>query len=47
MTALIAKIIDIIPGLHLRASVEAEGLGMDDDQVRVDLSVNAISAYIS
>lgn len=33
MTALIAKVIDVIPGLHLRASAAAEGLGMDDDQV--------------
>lgn len=32
MSALIAKIIDLIPGLHLRASSEAELLGMDDDQ---------------
>ena len=32
MSAVIAKIIDIIPGLKLRASEEAELLGMDDDQ---------------
>jgi len=32
MSALLAKIIDLIPGLHLRASEEAELLGMDDDQ---------------
>ncbi|KAH6853411.1 ammonium transporter [Chaetomium sp. MPI-CAGE-AT-0009] len=32
MSAIIAKIIDVIPGLHLRASSEAELLGMDDDQ---------------
>lgn len=32
MSALIAKIIDLIPGLKLRASEEAELLGMDDDQ---------------
>lgn len=32
MSALIAKIIDFVPGLHLRASEEAELLGMDDDQ---------------
>ena len=32
MSAIIAKIIDVIPGLHLRASEEAELLGMDDDQ---------------
>ncbi|KAM7202168.1 ammonium transporter [Rhypophila sp. PSN 637] len=32
MSALIAKGIDMIPGLHLRASEEAELLGMDDDQ---------------
>ncbi|KAK6842126.1 ammonium transporter MEP1 [Apiospora arundinis] len=33
VSAIIAKIIDIIPGLHLRASEEAELLGMDDDQL--------------
>lgn len=32
MSAIIAKGIDLIPGLHLRASTEAELLGMDDDQ---------------
>lgn len=32
MSAAIAKIIDIIPGLKLRASEEAELFGMDDDQ---------------
>ncbi|KAI5123739.1 hypothetical protein M0805_000332 [Coniferiporia weirii] len=33
MTALLAKAIDMIPGLHLRASGEAERMGMDDDQI--------------
>ncbi|VDC01963.1 unnamed protein product [Peniophora sp. CBMAI 1063] len=33
MTALIAKAVDLIPGLHLRAGEEAEGLGMDEDQI--------------
>ncbi|KAI1253502.1 hypothetical protein MGN70_005710 [Eutypa lata] len=33
MSAIIAKLIDIIPGMHLRASEEAELLGMDDDQL--------------
>lgn len=32
MSAIIAKIIDVVPGLKLRASEEAELLGMDDDQ---------------
>jgi ammonium transporter, Amt family len=32
MSAILAKAIDLIPGLHLRASEEAELLGMDDDQ---------------
>jgi len=32
VSAIIAKGIDMIPGLHLRASEEAELLGMDDDQ---------------
>ena len=32
MSAIIAKAIDLVPGLHLRASSEAELLGMDDDQ---------------
>jgi Amt family ammonium transporter len=32
MSAIIAKLIDYVPGLHLRASSEAELLGMDDDQ---------------
>lgn len=33
MSALLAFVIDKIPGLHLRASEEAELLGMDDDQL--------------
>ena len=33
VTALIAKAVDCIPGLHLRAGEEAEGLGMDEDQI--------------
>ena len=33
VTALIAKAIDTIPGLQLRASEEAESLGMDDIEV--------------
>ncbi|KAF4123962.1 ammonium transporter, Amt family [Geosmithia morbida] len=32
MSATIAKIIDLVPGLKLRASEEAELMGMDDDQ---------------
>jgi ammonium transporter, Amt family len=33
MSAILALIINFIPGLHLRASEEAELLGMDDDQL--------------
>ena len=33
ISALIASAINMIPGLHLRASEEAELLGMDDDQL--------------
>jgi Amt family ammonium transporter len=33
VSAIIAKLIDMIPGLHLRASEEAELMGMDDDQL--------------
>ena len=33
MSAILAYIINFIPGLHLRASEEAELLGMDDDQL--------------
>jgi Amt family ammonium transporter len=33
MSAIIAYAINYIPGLHLRASEEAELLGMDDDQL--------------
>lgn len=33
MSAILAYIVNIIPGLHLRASEEAELLGMDDDQL--------------
>jgi Amt family ammonium transporter len=33
VTALICKALDLIPGLSLRASAEAEEIGMDDDQV--------------
>jgi Amt family ammonium transporter len=32
ITTVIAKIIDLFPGLYLRASEEAELLGMDEDQ---------------
>lgn len=33
VTAIIAKAIDMIPGLHLRTSEEGEALGMDDMEV--------------
>ena len=33
MSAILAYIVNAIPGLHLRASTEAELLGMDDDQL--------------
>lgn len=33
MSAILAIIVNFIPGLHLRASEEAELLGMDDDQL--------------
>lgn len=33
MSALLAYLVNFIPGLHLRASEEAELLGMDDDQL--------------
>lgn len=33
MSAILACIVNYIPGLHLRASEEAELLGMDDDQL--------------
>merc|ERR1712000_769351 len=33
VSALLAYAINFIPGLHLRASEEAELLGMDDDQL--------------
>ena len=33
MSAIIAFLINLVPGLHLRASEEAELLGMDDDQL--------------
>jgi ammonium transporter, Amt family len=33
ISAILAFIINLIPGLHLRASGEAELLGMDDDQL--------------
>lgn len=32
MSAILAKLIDLIPGLKLRASEDAELFGMDDDQ---------------
>jgi hypothetical protein len=35
VTALICKALDLIPGLQLRATAEAEEIGMDEDQVRV------------
>jgi ammonium transporter, Amt family len=33
MSAILAYIVNTIPGLHLRASAEAELVGMDDDQL--------------
>jgi Amt family ammonium transporter len=33
MSAILAYIVNVIPGLHLRASPEAELMGMDDDQL--------------
>ncbi|KAI1266796.1 ammonium transporter MEP1 [Xylariaceae sp. FL1019] len=33
VSAILAKLIDLVPGLHLRASEEAELMGMDDDQL--------------
>lgn len=33
ISAIIARLIDMVPGLHLRASEEAELMGMDDDQL--------------
>jgi Amt family ammonium transporter len=33
MSALIAGLVNLVPGLHLRASEEAELMGMDDDQL--------------
>jgi Amt family ammonium transporter len=33
VTALLAKIVDLIPGLHLRSTLEAERLGMDEIEV--------------
>ena len=33
MSALLAFLINLVPGLHLRASEEAELLGLDDDQL--------------
>jgi len=33
VTALICKVLDLIPGMSLRASAEAEEIGMDDDQI--------------
>jgi Amt family ammonium transporter len=33
MSAILALLVNYIPGLHLRASEEAELLGMDDDQL--------------
>lgn len=37
MTALIAKGVDLVPGLKLRNSLEAEKLGMDEVEVRDNL----------
>jgi Amt family ammonium transporter len=34
VTALLAKCVDLIPGLHLRSTPEAEKLGMDEVEVR-------------
>ena len=33
MSAILAYMVNAIPGLHLRASAEAELMGMDDDQL--------------
>jgi ammonium transporter, Amt family len=34
VTALLAKCVDLIPGLHLRSTLEGEKLGMDEVEVR-------------
>lgn len=34
VTAFLAKFVDLIPGLHLRSTLEAERLGMDEVEVR-------------
>lgn len=42
VTALIARGIDCVPGLHLRATPEEEGMGMDDAEVRLIFSPSMI-----
>jgi len=42
MTAVVAKVIDLIPGLSLRSSPEGEMLGMDEVEVRIPLGIGFI-----
>lgn len=35
VTALIAKAVDLVPGLHLKTTPEGESLGLDEVEVRV------------
>ena len=46
VTALLAKAVDLVPGLSLRGSMEAESVGMDEDQVRFFASSYRISGGI-
>lgn len=41
VTAIIAKLIDMIPGLHLRTTEEGESLGMDDAEVSFESSLSS------
>lgn len=41
VTAIIAKLIDMIPGLHLRTTEEGESLGMDDVEVSFESSLSS------
>ena len=44
-TAILAKVIDVIPGLHLRTTSEGEVLGLDETEVRLTLARSCVRVF--
>ena len=46
VTALLAYAVNLIPGMRLRGTAEAESMGMDEDQVRLAIVlINDVTEY--